>query len=405
MKSPNKDMSVAGMNDDQIKHMVDRFLAWRLPDNFNPDGGISFKREFNEHTAWPMKHEPRGTNLFDASQADAMVRYIVAGLSEPEPVGAAEREVGRWVYRRIEALMDAKPGTAEGAELSYLAGAVEHVEEYGEEHCGGHQLAESPSPTEGGWRPIEDDPPKDRFIILHVPASGEMDAFTAWAKWQGGGWYGVDDQGLTYSPTADAWAPTLWRDIPASPDPVLKEGLVESPEPTELDGDPNSPAIGEAGGSGKDAPWEPVAVEVLAAVEAKMVDVARKAGDDLYYSLLSGVQDYLIDNARFNIASRIESAERESANARRRLRDTEAALEAAKGAVRLILPLAKGYAPEGQTASARASCDRYIAAAEAAIEPAPPAEINAGVGAVGDEGKETPDEPISLPTKIAGEEG
>lgn len=69
------------MTDEQIKRMVDRFLGWRLPENFSPDAGISFKRTFNEHTAHPMKHEPSGTNLFDATQADAMVRYMVEGLS------------------------------------------------------------------------------------------------------------------------------------------------------------------------------------------------------------------------------------------------------------------------------------------------------------------------------------
>ncbi|WP_205928010.1 hypothetical protein [Rhizobium leguminosarum] len=68
------------MPDEQIKHMVDRFLSWKLPENFNPDGGISFKREFNEHTAHPMKHEPSGTNLLDAMQAEAMVRYLVEGM-------------------------------------------------------------------------------------------------------------------------------------------------------------------------------------------------------------------------------------------------------------------------------------------------------------------------------------
>jgi hypothetical protein len=39
--------------------------------------------------------------------------------------------------------------------------------------------------------------------------------------------------------------------------------------------------------------------------------------------------------------------------------------------LRLILPLAKGYAPEGQTAAARRTCDRWINAAEdvlAAVE-------------------------------------
>lgn len=68
------------MNDAQIKHMVDRFLGWKLPEHFNPDGGISFKKTFNEHTPYPAKHEPSGTNLFDASQASAMVRYMVEGL-------------------------------------------------------------------------------------------------------------------------------------------------------------------------------------------------------------------------------------------------------------------------------------------------------------------------------------
>jgi hypothetical protein len=68
------------MTDDQIKHMVDRFLQWRLPENFSPDAGISFKREFNEHTAHPMKHEPVGTNLFNATQAEEMVRYMIDGM-------------------------------------------------------------------------------------------------------------------------------------------------------------------------------------------------------------------------------------------------------------------------------------------------------------------------------------
>lgn len=70
------------MTPDQIKHMVDRFLGWRLPEDFRPDAGISFKAEFNEHTQWPAKHEPSGTNLFSARQADAMVRYMLDGMPE-----------------------------------------------------------------------------------------------------------------------------------------------------------------------------------------------------------------------------------------------------------------------------------------------------------------------------------
>lgn len=70
------------MTEAQIKHMVDRFLGWRLPENFNPDHGISFKKTFNDHLPTPPKNEPTGTNLFDATQATAMVRYMVEGFPE-----------------------------------------------------------------------------------------------------------------------------------------------------------------------------------------------------------------------------------------------------------------------------------------------------------------------------------
>jgi len=72
--------------------MVDRFLGWKLPENFRPDAGISFKATFNEHTAHPMKHEPSGTNLFDAVQAEGMVRYMTEGM--PSSVATYD-ELGR----------------------------------------------------------------------------------------------------------------------------------------------------------------------------------------------------------------------------------------------------------------------------------------------------------------------
>lgn len=68
------------MTDEQIKYMVDRFLCWRLPENFNPDAGISFKKTFNDHLPTPSRHEPSGTNLFDAAQANAMVRHMIEGM-------------------------------------------------------------------------------------------------------------------------------------------------------------------------------------------------------------------------------------------------------------------------------------------------------------------------------------
>lgn len=77
------------MNDERekiIKRMVDRFLGWKLPADFNPDAGISFKPEFNEHTEHPMRHEPTGTNLLDARQAEAMIRYLLEGADTDEEV-------------------------------------------------------------------------------------------------------------------------------------------------------------------------------------------------------------------------------------------------------------------------------------------------------------------------------
>lgn len=75
------------MSDAQIKHMVDRFLSWKLPENFRPDAGITFTPEHSvEFMASlgkpPMRHAPTGTNLFDADQAAAMIRHMIDGLPD-----------------------------------------------------------------------------------------------------------------------------------------------------------------------------------------------------------------------------------------------------------------------------------------------------------------------------------
>lgn len=75
-----------GLEAAQVKHMVERFLCWRLPENFNPDGGIEFKKR----TPWPDTHHPVGTNLLDATQAEEMVRYMVEGLPRAAEVGQAK---------------------------------------------------------------------------------------------------------------------------------------------------------------------------------------------------------------------------------------------------------------------------------------------------------------------------
>lgn len=68
------------MTEDQIKHMAEQFLRWKLPADFSPDGGISFQKHYNENTPWPAVHEPTGTNLFDYRQATEMVRHMIEGF-------------------------------------------------------------------------------------------------------------------------------------------------------------------------------------------------------------------------------------------------------------------------------------------------------------------------------------
>lgn len=68
------------MTDEQIKQMVERFLSWKLPQPWYPDGGIKFTPVGNEGTAHEYRREPIGTNLFDYTQAEAMVRHMLEGI-------------------------------------------------------------------------------------------------------------------------------------------------------------------------------------------------------------------------------------------------------------------------------------------------------------------------------------
>lgn len=67
------------LTDAQIKHMAEQFLRWKLPDPWHPDGGISFEPTWHgldgEH-----KNQPTGTNLFDYTQAVAMIHFMLDGL-------------------------------------------------------------------------------------------------------------------------------------------------------------------------------------------------------------------------------------------------------------------------------------------------------------------------------------
>lgn len=64
-----------------VKHMTERFLSWRLPVNFSPDNGIAFNSVANLGTEHQYYREPIGTNLFDYTQAKAMVEHMLEGSS------------------------------------------------------------------------------------------------------------------------------------------------------------------------------------------------------------------------------------------------------------------------------------------------------------------------------------
>lgn len=63
------------MSKTMIDKMVDRFLGWKLPEDFSPDCGITFAKF---HPNGTTRFEPIGTNLLTADQARAMVKHMLA---------------------------------------------------------------------------------------------------------------------------------------------------------------------------------------------------------------------------------------------------------------------------------------------------------------------------------------
>lgn len=98
--------SERGLTDEQVKHMANRFLGWKLPENFHPDDGISFEPEFNKE--WnaaqgkpPQRRTPTGTNLFNYTQAVEMVKHMIEGLPDAEPPSNA-RITPEWCQKMAE---------------------------------------------------------------------------------------------------------------------------------------------------------------------------------------------------------------------------------------------------------------------------------------------------------------
>lgn len=100
------------MTEEQIKHMRDRFLFWKLPATFKPDCGIHFDADAAKKLS-PSNHryEPVGTNLFDAAEAEAMVQHMVEGMGGFLDVG--EEVSGgriRELWKECGGAMDKKKG-------------------------------------------------------------------------------------------------------------------------------------------------------------------------------------------------------------------------------------------------------------------------------------------------------
>jgi len=60
-----------------IEKAVSRFLGWKLPATFSPDGGASFKPPYPPDSP----HRPTGTNLFNADEARQMLEYVLEGCT------------------------------------------------------------------------------------------------------------------------------------------------------------------------------------------------------------------------------------------------------------------------------------------------------------------------------------
>lgn len=121
------------MTDDQIKHMVDKFLAYRFPEDIQPDGGLSIRRVFNEGTPHEFRATPSGTNLLNAAQATDMVRHMIEGLPALPPHGdglASPRPPEFYhtldlAYRAVDALGGTGASDAYNSALDATLAAIE----------------------------------------------------------------------------------------------------------------------------------------------------------------------------------------------------------------------------------------------------------------------------------------
>jgi hypothetical protein len=61
------------ISEERLRKMVDRFIGWKIPQSFGPDGYITFDRE----KAKASVYWPTGTNLLSCTEAEEMLRYML----------------------------------------------------------------------------------------------------------------------------------------------------------------------------------------------------------------------------------------------------------------------------------------------------------------------------------------
>lgn len=107
--------------DQFISKAVDRFLGWRLPKDFYPDCGISFKPPEKPHPDVLYEYWPVGTNLFTADQAKAMFEHCI---QEREVIMPRVEEQLAFCQQRISELESVIK--SHGIPVKTMTGGVAH---------------------------------------------------------------------------------------------------------------------------------------------------------------------------------------------------------------------------------------------------------------------------------------
>jgi len=84
--------NVVNISDIPVNEVTERFLRWKLPEDFSPDGGIKFQPP-TSHNDWPY-----GTNLLDFNQAKSMVEHI---LDKNVENGGINKKIGNINYVEV----------------------------------------------------------------------------------------------------------------------------------------------------------------------------------------------------------------------------------------------------------------------------------------------------------------